>query len=273
MEEIIRYSAIQPEMLLEEDYFRTLLGAAMATDAMTQAEMSHLAEQFLFLLAEEAERFTQGTSTSLPQEQVDGLYASICYTLSLALMQMPPDDAVELLRSERLKRIFLRGRSVLDRKTRAVVRFLPILRASRIDVPHLPYQFAVMQSAREFFRRYDGDFAAHSRAWIPMYTPVLPLTRAGGILYLQAYLDALYLENRICRAAPAGFFARYTVEKPRAEVEWEGSVFEDRNLCACLLGTLARGTDAEKVILHLGLRGRTADYARRCLQILRCEKG
>lgn len=221
---------------------------------MDQRDLSRIAEQFLLLLAAEATAFTQGSSSSLPGEQVEMLHASVCYIVGLALMPMVPDDAVELLKREPLKEIFVAGRGALHRKIRAVARFMPILRASLLPVEHAPYQFAAQHADRAFFHSYDSRFAAHGLDWIPAYLPCLPLTRAGGILYLQDYLQALHTENLICRGAPAEWFAQTA-----------GDGLADHNLCALLLDSLRAACDTDTIISRLGLQGRAEDYARRHL--------
>ncbi|MBR7184032.1 MAG: hypothetical protein IKD37_00340 [Clostridia bacterium] len=261
MHEIIRPGVINPAELCEEDYLRTLIGAAVRTGGIDRHDMVRLADQFLYLLAAEAGEFTQHTSTSLPTEQVDQLYASICYTVSLALMPLSPDDAVARLRGVPLKEIFMAGRGVLDQKIRAVSRFMPILRASAIEVEHAPYRFVCQHADRAFFRGYNSRFAAHALDWIPAYLPCLPLTRAGGILYLRAYLQALHTENLICRAAPSALFGRLSERHPSGTPT--GGELADHNLCALLLDSLAAHTAPNAVIDRLGLRGRAADYARR----------
>ena len=254
MSELIRSSVIDPIWLKEEDYLRTLLWAASSCELMNQGDLSRIAEQFLLLLAAEATAFTQGSSSSLPGEQVEMLHASVCYTVGLALMPMAPDDAVERLKREPLKEIFLAGRGSLDRKIRAAMRFMPILRASQLTVEHAPYRFACAHADRAFFRGYDSRFAAHRQDWIPAYLPCLPLTQAGGILYLQAYLQVLHTENLICRGVPAGWFAQTA-----------GDCLGDHNLCALLLDYLRAASDTDTIIARLGLRGRAESYARRYL--------
>lgn len=274
MPNITRYNAIDPAALREEDYLRTLLGAAVAVGAIDKHDMVRIADQFLYLLAAEADAFTQGTSTSLPTEQVDQLHASACYIISLALMPMSPDDAVERLKTEPIRAIFLAGRGILDQKIRAVARFMPLLRQSGVPVDHAAYQFAVNHADRAFYQTYDSRFAAHARDWTPCYFPCLPLTRAGGILYLQDYLQALHTENLICRSAPPALFARLLAEQP-CPLDGEeidaidaldpGGDIADHNLCALLLDGLAARADGETIIARLALRGKAADYARRYL--------
>ena len=274
MSEVILHNAIDPACLAEEDYLRTLLGAAAAVGAIDPHDMVRLADQLLCLLAAEATAFTHGASTSLPTEQVDQLHASICYTVSLALMPMSPDAAVEYLKTQPLKAIFLAGRGILDQKIRAAARFMPILRSTLIPIDHAPYQFAVTRADRAFHRSYDSRFAAHALDWIPAYLPCLPLTRAGGILYLQAYLQALHTENIICRNVPPALFAHLAAGQP-----WPGDDAEigdiaaltpaanltDHNLCALLLDSLAAHADPPAIIARLGLSGRAEAYARRYL--------
>ncbi len=131
---------------------------------------------------------------------------------------------------------------------------MPILRSSLLPVNHPAYQFAVQHADRAFFHRYDSRFAAHALDWIPAYLPCLPLTRAGGILYLQDYLQTLHTENLICRGVPAAWFAQAA-----------GDCLEDYNLCALLLDRLGERYNADEVVEHLGLRGRAKIYARRYL--------
>ncbi len=109
MSKLICPSVIDPAWLREEDYLRTLLWAGATCGLIDQHDMVRIADQFLLLLAAEVSAFTQGTSTSLPGEQVDMLHASVCYTVGLALMPMSPDEAVEQLKREPLKAIFLAG--------------------------------------------------------------------------------------------------------------------------------------------------------------------
>lgn len=255
MSEMICSSVIDSAWLKEEDYLRTLLWAASTCELMDQRDLSRLAEQFLLLLGEEAAAFTQGSSSSLPGEQVEMLHASVCYTVGLALMPMLPDDAVERLKREPLKHIFVAGRGALDRKIRAVMRFVPILRGTLLPVDHAPYQFAVQHAHRAFFHSYDSRFAAHGRDWIPAYLPCLPLTPAGGILYLQDYLQALHTENLICRSVPAEWFNR------------ADGTLEDHNLCALLLDGLRATCNTDTIVNRLGLRGRAEAYARRYLTL------
>ena len=254
MSELIRSSVINPAWLKEEDYLRTLLWAASSRELMDQRDLSRIAEQFLLLIAAEATALTQRSSSSLPGDQVEMLHASVCYVTGLALMPMEPDDAVERLKRDPLKEIFLAGRGVLDRKIRAVARFMPILRASLLPVEHAPYQFASQHADRAFFHSYDSRFAAHRLDWIPAYLPCLPLTQAGGILYLQDYLQALHTENLICRGVPAEWFAQCA-----------GDELEDHNICALLLDRMRAVSDTDGIIARLGLQGKAETYARQYL--------
>ena len=118
---------------------------------------------------------------------------------------------------------------------------------------HAPYQFAVQHAHQAFFHSYDSRFAAHARNWIPAYLPCLPLTPAGGILYLQDYLQALHTENLICRGVPAEWFSRAV------------GTLEDHNLCALLLDSLRDNCDTDTIVARLSLQGRAEAYARRYL--------
>ncbi len=261
----------------ERNDLRDLIARAHAQGALSDADLGRILGAIPPLLAARLGRLNDGLSTSLPLERAEQLTDSMLYVIGLPLLAYTPEVAVDRLCTMSLGQLFDVGRGELDRRIRAIGRFMPILRASAVEVGHAAYQYACRHVDRAFFATYDLDWGAHECNWTPVYPLALPLPEVGGILYFQAYVQAIHTENRILAALPDGFLAALlTHERGRLaefdpalaplaeELDPDGSA-ATANLCALALDALRPLGDADAIVARLGLSGRAAAYARRYL--------
>lgn len=156
-------------------------------------------EAMLALLAKEAERFTMGDSSSLPEEVAEGLLRSLLFTLGLGVEVGEPLPST----LGGLETALARGRDALQEEIRHAKALLATVADTLPSVRTRAYEDTVRGIAR-FFRQYEPQFHAQEIPCSidhPLCDPVDEST--VGVMYIRAYLERLALENRLCLRYPA----------------------------------------------------------------------
>ena len=107
MTDLTRRTLLDPLALDGRDYFASLLAEGQRCGLLSDRDLSRLQGESLTLLAERADAWSHGLSTSLPAERAQQLLGSVLYIVSLELKTGPtPEEAVERLRREPLAALY-----------------------------------------------------------------------------------------------------------------------------------------------------------------------
>ncbi len=131
MTDLTRRTLLDPLALDGRDYFASLLAEGQRCGLLSDRDLSRLQGESLTLLAERADAWSHGLSTSLPAERAQQLLGSVLYIVSPELKAGPtPEEAVERLRREPLAALYAAGQKRITRKlqaARTLRRSVPVL--------------------------------------------------------------------------------------------------------------------------------------------------
>ena len=115
---------IKAELLSPKYYFQSLIAQARYCGLLSDRDLSAMQADLLLILAEQADKWSRGESSSIPIEKSQDMMASILFVIGMQLKSyQTPEQAVDMLKSESLKELFEKGLRLVRRKT-AVSRHL-----------------------------------------------------------------------------------------------------------------------------------------------------
>ena len=116
-------------------------------------------------------------------------------------------EAVEVLKSEKLEKMYNRGRELIKTRLVAAKKLYLLVRNTRLDTPCYTYNATLSDNGiGSFFKLYDPEYEAHETMASMDYQLCSPVTDLAGVEYIQKYLTYLCLENEFC-----GCFAAETI--------------------------------------------------------------
>ena len=188
---------LDPLALDGRDYFASLLAEGQRCGLLSDRDLSRLQGESLTLLAERADAWSHGLSTSLPAERAQQLLGSVLYIVSLELKAGPtPEEAVERLRREPLAALYAAGQKRITRKLQAARTLHRQLKKTLFPTPNQFYRATLADGVGGFFKLYRPALAAqeiHITADYPTFFGLPPL---DGV---EEYLRCLSHENRFLR--------------------------------------------------------------------------
>lgn len=117
MTDLTRIHRIDQTALSGTDYVSSLLTQGRLCGLLSGSDIAHIQSECLALLAELAEKWNRGKSSSIRLENAQELLCSILYTVGIALKALPsPEDAVGALKQEPLGHLFQTGLKRIRRK-------------------------------------------------------------------------------------------------------------------------------------------------------------
>lgn len=188
--------------LSQEHYFQTLLEQARRRGLLTGEDERRIQLGCLAILREVAGEYALGDS-SIRIEAAQNLFASISYTIGLALKACPsPEEAAEALRTEEPAVLYQRGRRQAARLLRVAKSLHSRIAGHLLDTPNVFYRATLVEGIQGFFKLYRPDFSAHEIHITADYPPYLPVNSWVGIEFINRYLENLSWENAFCRLFP-----------------------------------------------------------------------
>lgn len=162
------------------------VGLLPFSEPLTEGEKMRLLERLWALLARQAERYTMGESTSVPEETAEDLLRSIWYTLRFE-MDRANLTARGLLERD-LAQVLRAGQAHLEEKLLETKRLWreALAAASRQGELELAKDLAWL---KPFFAQYDPYFFAHRTPW-DMGLPI-PDEGKQGVTRVEEYLKEL----------------------------------------------------------------------------------
>lgn len=141
MTDLTRRTLLDPLTLDGRDYFASLLAEGQRCGLLSDRDLSRLQGESLTLLAERADAWSHGLSTSLPAERAQQLLGSVLYIVSLELKTGPtPEEAVERLRREPLAALYAAGQKRITRKLQAARTLHRQLKKTMFPTPNQFYR-------------------------------------------------------------------------------------------------------------------------------------
>lgn len=191
-----RRRAIDSSRLNRRAYFLSLTREAHRCGLLSDGDLSRLEAESRALLAQKAQAYTGGESTSIRAETARALLESVQYTLGIALKACAlPEDAIERLRREPLKSIEASGQALISRRLDVVRLLHARLKQSLFDSENVFYRGTIVDRIAGFLRAYRPAFFAQETHITADYPP-LNAVEGTGIEFVEGYLRALTHENR-----------------------------------------------------------------------------
>lgn len=185
-----RRGAIDPSRLNRRAYFLPLTNEAHRCGLLSDGDLSRLEAESRTLLAQRAQAYAGGESTSIRAETARALLESVQYTLGIALKACAlPEDAVERLRRESLKSIEASGQALISRRLDAVRLLHARLKQSLFDSENVFYRGTIVDGIEGFLRAYRPAFFAQETHITADYPP-LNAVEGTGIEFVESYLRA-----------------------------------------------------------------------------------
>ena len=131
--------------LSQEHYFQTLLEQARRRGLLTGEDERRIQLGCLAILREVAGEYALGDS-SIRMEAAQNLFASISYTIGLALKACPsPEEAAEALRTEEPAVLYQRGRRQAARLLRVAKSLHSRIAGHLLDTPNVFYRATLVE--------------------------------------------------------------------------------------------------------------------------------
>ena len=170
-------------------------GNLPASSALTDTQVAVLKADLMALLREQARRYTLHASTSLPQETLEELMASLCYTLGIN-----PSGDPALLKpfvGKDLFSLYSEGKKRLEQRIRQARRTIRQLCQCVPDMGSAALRHT-LSSLLFLLDRYDTRFFAHRILGEIVYPLISPVPETLlGVDYALAYMDGLATEIRL----------------------------------------------------------------------------
>lgn len=153
---------IRAELLSQKYYFQSLIEQAHYCGLMSDKELSAMQGDLLLILAEQTDKWSRGESSSIPMEKAQEIMASILFVIGIQLKSyQTPEQAVDMLKSEPLKKLFENGLKLVRRKMAISRHLQKKILDHLLDTPNVYYRSTIADGINGFFKLYRSQFAAH----------------------------------------------------------------------------------------------------------------
>ena len=187
------------DKLNERYYFDSLTQQALSCGSLSETDMEHIQSDLLLLLAKQAEQYTNGKSSSIPNETAQKLLTSIVFIIGMQLKTFSsPENAVQALLHKPIGELFNNGMDILHRKMVTVRRLQRKITENLLDTPNVFYRSTVIDGINGFFKLYQPQFSAQEIHITADYPTYMGRPRLDGIEFIEQYLLCLQAENDFC---------------------------------------------------------------------------
>lgn len=199
MSKLIRNSIVSADDLSEKHYFLSLIDQAVIKGMLSDSDAVRIKESCLALLAHMIKKYTLGESSSVRQEIGEKIMESALYTIGIYLKAADsPDDAVKLLMGTDIFELYRIGGDLLKEKIAGTKRFYKAVLNNKVETKNSTYTATVIDGISGFFGTYDRRFGAHEIHITADYPVMSDIWDFAGIEFIEAYLQAIYNENKFC---------------------------------------------------------------------------
>lgn len=193
-------SKIKRKNLDEKNYFKTLIEAGYENEMLTDNDLINLQIGMIGLLDEKVYRYTGSESSSIRKEVMENINESNYYTISLQLKTFKnPDDAIEEIKKNGLKKVYYDGRKRIDRMLDVIRVMYAKVKNNKLQTKNHIYNDTILGGIQGFLKIYDPDFNAQDMkitADYPLYNNIVE--KLEGVEFISEYVNSIYLENEFC---------------------------------------------------------------------------
>lgn len=241
MNGIEKFHQISENALDQRDYFSSLCDNALSLGIFSQNDMQKIQNELYVILAEKADSFTGGKSSSVRAERAEDLLFSIVFVIGLCLKRFDtPDNAVYALKNSSLKSLFEEGMTAVKQKMVISARLQKRICSDMLPTPNIYYRCTLADGINGFFRLYRPQFAAHEIHITADYPPFLGRPGLLGVEFIEQYLRFMEAENAFCRLFPPEDIHRLLLGLRKDYAETPLNIFEPVFLSALALVLLGR---------------------------------
>lgn len=190
---------IKKELLSPKYYFQSLIEQARFCDLLSDRDLSVIQTDLLLILAEQTQKWGQGESSSIPTEKAQDIMTSILFVIGIQLKSyQTPEQAVDMLKSQSLKKLFENGLKFVQRKMSISRQFQKKILNHLLDTPNVYYRSTIADGINGFFKLYRPQFAAHEIHITADYPILAGRPEVDGIEFIEYYLCCIEAENAFC---------------------------------------------------------------------------
>lgn len=193
-------SKIKREDLDEKNYFKTIIEAGYENEMLTDNDLINLQIGMIGLLGKKVYRYTGSESSSIRKEVMDNINESNYYTIGLQLKTFKnPDDAIEEIKKNGLKKVYYDGRKRIDRMLDVIRVMYAKVKNNKLQTKNHIYNDTILGGIQGFLKIYDPDFNAQDMkitADYPLYNNIVG--KFEGVEFISEYVNSIYLENELC---------------------------------------------------------------------------
>ncbi len=181
-----------------EHYTLSLLQEGSYAGLIDESGLTRIQTEIMSLLKETLIKYTHGESTSVKSEIAESILTSILYSVDAQLIALSPEDALNYLRINDVKRIYQKGLDLITScfdETKILYRNIA---NNKLNVELYAYNSTIDEALPEFFAHYDPLYSAQ-KTWALMDYPLLYSDLKGsGIYFIKQYLENLAIEEHFC---------------------------------------------------------------------------
>ncbi|GAA6285981.1 hypothetical protein F190043G2_26520 [Blautia caecimuris] len=190
---------IKKELLSPKYYFQSLIEQARFCGLLSDRDLSVIQTDLLLILAEQTDKWNRGESSSIPIEKAQDIMTSILFVIGIQLKSyQTPEQAVDMLKSESLKKLFESGLKFVQRKMAVSRQFQKKILSHLLNTPNVYYRSTIADGINGFFKLYRPQFAAHEIHITADYPILAGRPEVDGIEFIEHYLRCIEAENAFC---------------------------------------------------------------------------
>lgn len=201
LESIEIVSKIKRNDLDAKNYFKTLIEAGYENQMFTDNDLINMQIEIISLLDEKVCKYTGSESSSIRKEIMENIQESNYYTIGLQLKKFErPDDAIEEIKKNGLKKIYYEGRKRIDRMLAVIRVMYEKVKNNSLKTENHIYNDTIFGGIPGFLKIYDPDFNAQDMkitADYPLYNNLMG--KLEGVEFINEYVYSIELENEFCR--------------------------------------------------------------------------
>lgn len=196
---------IRPSRLSKKQYTLSLLNEALCTGWLDNQEVHRIQREFMSILSDLIQRYTQGKSSSVTSDTAERILSSILYAVDANLRRFAdPLRAVDYLTTADMRKIYGEGVDLLRQCLDETKRLYTVVKQNKLDVAVEAYHTTIDESLPVFLNQYGILFDAHNTMASIDYPLAVDDIQMEGVFYIREYVERLKMETDFCRLFSQG---------------------------------------------------------------------
>ena len=247
--------SIPEDKIDKRRYFLSLLELANSCGLLSNSDVARIQSELALILAEQADKYTNGESSSITSEKANELLTSVMYVigLHLKLTYKVPEQAVEHIKANTVKSVFESGLATIERRMEFAKHLHKLIASRLFETPNIFYRSTAIDGINGFFKLYRPQFAAHEIHITADYPLCSGMPELDGIEFIEQYLLRLECENAFCTLFSPDDVHRLMLSLSKDYTSCPVNIFEP--VLLCVLGLTLLGANP----MHLNLTPKSID--------------